>query len=460
MASVWLHFIGTDGALSKSAVTQQLNVAGITVASVDSERPEGAGVIVFDALSQTLYDRVRQLSRHGRERLVAVAARHSALDGRAVWRLLDAGATDVMAWDAVRAPAQEISARMDRWHAVDRLVDSPLVRDHLIGRSPEWIAVLRQIVEIARFTDAAVLIAGPTGTGKELVARLIHTLDNRPNKRDLVILDCTTIVPELSGSEFFGHDRGAFTGAIAARDGAFALADGGTLFLDEVGELPAALQAQLLRIVQEGAFKRVGGNSPQQSDFRLVCATNRELEQEIAAGRFRADFYYRIASWTCKLPPLAQRRDDILALARHFIGQCRPNDDEPAELDEFVQEYLVTRDYPGNVRDLRRLILRMMHHHVGAGPITLGDIPADERAPLDSTLADWRDEQFDRSIQRALFHGASLKEIGRAAEDAAIERALDRCGGNLRGAAKQLAVTERALQLRRATRRKNRDHGP
>jgi len=454
MARVWLSFLGTERALSKSAVEQQLKLAGVTVESDDAEWRAGPGIVVFEEVSQSIFDRLRVLSRNGLERVLLVAAQRKALNGPTAWNLLNAGAADVVAWDAVTAPAQEIRARLERWDAVDQLVDSPLVRSHLVGRSPTWIAVLRQIVEIARFTDAAVLIAGETGTGKELAARLIHTLDIRPNKQELVILDCTTIIPELSGSEFFGHERGAFTGAIAARDGAFALADGGTLFLDEVGELPAALQAQLLRIVQEGSFKRVGSNSPQQSHFRLVCATNRELEREISQGRFRADFYYRIASWTCKLPSLAQRREDIVPLALHFIRQYQPHG-EPPELDDFVQEYLLTRDYPGNVRDLRRLILRMMHHHVGTGPITLGDIPADERAPMNPANSDWRDEHFENSIQRALFQGANLKEIGRAAEDAAIRRALDHSGGNLRVAAQKLAVTERALQIRRATRRKS-----
>jgi transcriptional regulator with GAF, ATPase, and Fis domain len=174
-------------------------------------------------------------------------------------------------------------------------VNSPLVRNNLIGQSLAWNSVLRQIIEVARFTDASVLIMGESGTGKELVARLIHTLNPHTKKRDLVVVDCTTIVPDLSGSEFFGHERGAFTGALAPRDGAFALADGGTLFLDEVGELPLGLQAQLLRVVQERTYKRVGDNTWQRTDFRLVCATNREPLQEVQQGRFRCDLYYRLS---------------------------------------------------------------------------------------------------------------------------------------------------------------------
>src|SRR6185437_9667917 len=143
--------------------------------------------------------------------------------------------------------AERAKARFDRWRAVDRLLQSPAIQENLIGGSPAWRLVLRQIVEVARFTTAAVLLIGESGTGKELVGRLVHELDPHASDNELVIVDCTTIAPELSGSEFFGHERGAFTGAIGTRDGAFAGADGGTLFLDEVGELPLTLQAQLLR---------------------------------------------------------------------------------------------------------------------------------------------------------------------------------------------------------------------
>ena len=146
-----------------------------------------------------------------------------------------------------------------------------------MGDSPAWQAVLRDTGRGGALRDASVLMRAGSGTGKERVARLIHELDPRPNKGKLVVLDCSTIVPTLSGSEFFGHEKGAFTGATTAREGAFELANGGTLFLDEVGELTVALQAELLRVIQEGTFKRVGSNMWRKSTFRLVCATNRDL---------------------------------------------------------------------------------------------------------------------------------------------------------------------------------------
>jgi len=348
--------------------------------------------------------------------------------------------------------AASIAERLRRWDAIERLVQTPLVQDNLVGRSPAWLAVLRQVIEVAHFTTASVLISGESGTGKELIARLIHTLDPRKDKNELVILDCTTVVPELAGSEFFGHERGAFTNAVSARDGAFALADHGSLFLDEVGELPTPLQAELLRVVQERTYKRVGGNQWKSTDFRLVCATNRDLLQEEAQGRFRRDFYYRIAAFTCTLPPLRERREDILPLARSFWKQLRPGVPVP-EFDVAVRDYLLTRDYPGNVRDLKQLIARISYRHVGDGPITAGDIADDDRPVTGVDTHAWRDDAFEHAVRNALALGMGLKDIGRAAEDAAERIALEDEEGNLQRAAHKLGVTDRALQMRRANRR-------
>jgi transcriptional regulator with GAF, ATPase, and Fis domain len=329
---------------------------------------------------------------------------------------------------------------------------SSFVKKTLVGTSQAWRCLLRQIIEVARFTDASVLIMGETGTGKELLARLIHELDPRTPKRELALVDCTTIVPELSGSEFFGHERGAFTGAVSPRESAFALADGGTLFLDEVGELPPGLQAQLLRVVQEHTYKRVGGNTWQHADFRLVCATNRDLLAGVKQGEFRSDLYYRIAGWVFKTPPLRERREDILPLAQHFLAQLHPGK-QPPDFDVPVRDYLLQRDYPGNVRDLRQLVWRIGHRHVGPGPITAGDIPEDERLVYGTAFKDWRSAHFESAIRHALAIGVGLKKISQAAADAAIRIAVAEEEGNLQRAAKRLDVTDRALQLRRANRR-------
>jgi transcriptional regulator with GAF, ATPase, and Fis domain len=335
--------------------------------------PEAAGphVVLFDGAHDDLLEFVA--ARAG-ERVLGVALADAPEAAR--WAVLDAGASDVVAaadWARRPSLAEE---KLTRWARIDELAASPAVARRLVGGSDVWRALVRDVVEAGFFTTSPVLVTGPTGTGKELVARAIHDLDQRPDKGPFVVVDCTTIVESLSGSEFFGHEKGAFTGAYATRDGAFALADGGTLFLDEIGELPLPLQAELLRVVQEGTYKRVGGNSWRETSFRLVCATNRDLTREIEAGRFRADLYYRIAAWTLETPPLDRRRDDIRALATHFLATL--SEGPPPEVDAAVWDHLERRDYPGNVRELKHLVTRMFFRHSG-GIVTIGDVPADER---------------------------------------------------------------------------------
>jgi DNA-binding NtrC family response regulator len=410
------------------------------------------GIVVFDVVTERVSAFVREASRAGTERILGISTPGTALDGAPSWELLGAGSSDVMMWGGCAEPASDVVARLRRWRAVDDLVSSSLVQRSVVGRSPAWRSVLREVVEVGRFTDASVLITGESGTGKELVARLIHDLDARADKRKLVVLDCTTVVPSLSGSEFFGHDRGAFTGAVAAREGAFELADGGTLFLDEVGELQPAMQAELLRVVQEGTFKRVGSNLWRKSNFRLICATNRDLLSEQARGTFRSDFYYRIASWTLRLPSLSDRLEDVVPLFAHFYHQQHP-ETEPPQMDDAVRDLLLRRTYAGNVRDLRNLAFRVSHRHVGRGPLTVGDIPEDERPVPDEEQWSWRDQAFERCIRRSLGLGATLREIATEASETAISIAIAEEGGNLRRAARRLGVTDRALQLRQAGRR-------
>ena len=221
--SLWFCVAGNCPAHFKATLIDALQAANVFAQLRDPQPAAGPGVVCFATPTDDVCDLVREVSRSGVERVLAIATSRRALDNGSAWRVLQAGASDVFAWDAVDNPAAVIAARLRRWQAVDQLLQSPLVRNNLVGRSPAWLAVLRQTVEVARYTDAPILITGETGTGKELLARLVHTLDLRRSKRDLIVLDCTTIAPELSGSEFFGHERGAFTGAVAARDGAFAL---------------------------------------------------------------------------------------------------------------------------------------------------------------------------------------------------------------------------------------------
>lgn len=385
--------------------------------------------------------------------VIAVVPRRDELSAGRIWRLLQAGFSEVLVWKEMQAPVEILLARLRRYTEIERLLASPLIQNHLIGSSSVWRRALRQIVEMGHFTDASMLITGESGTGKELVAGLIHTLDGRPEKGRLVILDCTTVVPQLAGSEFFGHERGAFTSAVAAREGAFALADKGTLFLDEVGELPPCLQAELLRVVQEHTYKRIGGNDWKRTEFRLICATNRDLKAEEARGNFRLDFYHRIATATVNLPALRERREDILPLAIHFLASVSV---ELAEngFDPAVEEFLLTRDYPGNVRELRQLVLRIAKRHVGPGPITVGDIPEDDRgAVIRMTECDWTQGELEIAVRRALAKGVRLPELKEKTAEVAIEIALRDAQGHVQRAAIKLGVTDRALQMRRAARR-------
>ena len=451
--TLWYQFLAKEATTISSAALASLRSAGLSPAPLDEAPPQShLGVIFFDTVSDELFKLLRDLTRDRLQHVMAVALSREALNGSA-WQLLQAGAADVFVWSGADAMTRVIQARVQRWLEVDNLLDSPLIKDNLVGDSPIWRATLRRLVEVAKFSTAPVLLVGESGTGKELIARLIHKLDTRPDKRNLITVDCTTVMSDLAGSEFFGHERGAFTTAVAAREGAFALANGGTLFLDEVGELPPRLQAELLRVIQEHTFKRVGSNVWQTTNFRLICATNRDLIAESARGRFRRDFYYRIAAWVFRIPPLRERVGDILSLTHHFIRQLRP-DDPPPELDELVRDYILRREYPGNVRDLKQLVTRIMTRHVGPGPITAGDIAEDERPSDDQEQKDWCDDFFENSIKRALGLGLSLKEIATAAADTAIRLAVDseEGRGRVKRAAQRLGITERALQMHRASR--------
>jgi len=232
-------------------------------------------------------------------------------------------------------------------------------RDAMVGDSPALRRVLEQIAQVAT-TDSTVLIQGETGTGKELVARAIH--DRSPRReRPLVRINCAALPRELVESELFGHEKGAFTGAVQQRRGRFELADGGTLFLDEVGELPLEAQAKLLRVLQEREFERVGGTRSLRTDVRVIAATNRDLQTQVAAGAFRSDLYYRLNVFPIAVPPLRGRRDDIPRLVQHFAAKAARKLGKTLEgiAPTFIEQ-ASAYDWPGNIRELENLIERAM----------------------------------------------------------------------------------------------------
>jgi PAS domain S-box-containing protein len=235
--------------------------------------------------------------------------------------------------------------------------DSHAGLDELIGPSEALARIRHQITMVAP-SEANVLIYGESGTGKELVARAVHELSPR-SKNPLIRVNCAAIPKDLFESEFFGHVRGAFTGAIKDRVGRFELADGGTLFLDEVGEIPLDLQSKLLRVIQERQFERIGEDRTRRVNVRLISATNRSLVEESAAGRFRSDLYYRLSVFPIEVPPLRDRREDIQPLAEHFLQQYARRSGMPVPpLTQAQRDELYRYDWPGNVRELQNVIER------------------------------------------------------------------------------------------------------
>ncbi|AHG93011.1 sigma-54 factor interaction domain-containing protein (plasmid) [Gemmatirosa kalamazoonensis] len=229
--------------------------------------------------------------------------------------------------------------------------------DHIVGESPALRAVLRRVRQVAS-VETTVLITGETGTGKELVARAIHERSARAS-RPLIKINCGAIPQGVVESELFGHEKGAFTGALQRRVGRFELADKGSLFMDEVGELPLDTQVKLLRVLQEREFERVGSATPIAVDVRLVAATNRDLEREVAEGRFRADLYYRLNVFPIRIPPLRERPSDIPLLVRHFLAHFQRKLAKPLRaMDPASMEQLQRYPWPGNIRELQNVLER------------------------------------------------------------------------------------------------------
>jgi formate hydrogenlyase transcriptional activator len=234
---------------------------------------------------------------------------------------------------------------------------SPRRFEQIIGNSAALEAVLKQVQQVAP-TDSSVLIQGETGTGKELIARAIHNLSARCG-RPFVKLNCAAIPFDLLESELFGHERGAFTGAIAQKIGRFELADKGTLFLDEVGDIPPALQPKLLRVLQEQEFERLGSNRTHQVDVRLVAATNRNLAAMAKRNEFRSDLYYRLNVFPVSLPPLRERREDIPALVEHFVAiYTHRMGKQIDQISPETMSELTSYSWPGNIRELQNFIER------------------------------------------------------------------------------------------------------
>ena len=299
------------------------------------------------------------------------------------------------------------------------LLERSEVDHEMVGNSPAMQEVFR-LIDRAGPSDKAILIQGESGTGKELVARALHRHSGR-SKKPLVVINCAALPEPLLESELFGHEKGAFTGAVAAKQGLFEVADGGTLFIDEIGELPGSLQAKLLRVLEDGSLRRVGSIKERRVDVRLLAATNRSMAEEVQAGRFREDLYYRINVMSLELPPLRERAGDIPLLVAHFLSLQWQIDDEAMRV---IQRY----DWPGNVRQLSNALERAKIM-ADSDTITAADLPQEIKTV-------------------SPFDGDGVHEAGdelSSLERAKIVEILSREQGNKTRAARVLGIDRRKL---------------
>lgn len=297
----------------------------------------------------------------------------------------------------------------------------------MVGHSPAFLTCIDNLARAAE-SEASVLLHGESGVGKELAARFVHERSSRAG-RPFIAINCAAVPEAIFESELFGHERGAFTGSTTRKQGLYELADGGTLFLDEVAEIPLAQQAKLLRVLETGEFRRVGGTATLRADVRIVCATNRMLLDWVDQDRFREDLYYRIAGIEVNLPALRERREDIPALAEVLLARMGGSGRPPSRLDKSAQQKLKHYAFPGNVRELRNLLQRALLRCQG-GFISAADIVFQQDAPAPVT-----------TVPRGRAANPNLKE----AEREHITSLLVRHGGHRRTVADLLGISERTL---------------
>jgi len=304
---------------------------------------------------------------------------------------------------------------------------------NIIGKSKSMLKIYDLINKVAR-SKASVLITGSSGTGKELIAKAVHY--NSPRKdQPFISINCGALTETLLETELFGHEKGAFTGAIAMKRGRFELADRGTLFLDEVGEMPQALQVKLLRVLQEMEFERVGGTRTFRVDVRILAASNRNIKEDVTNGLFREDLFYRLNVMNLELPPLRERIDDIPLLVKHFIEKYRTeNNKNRIELSPEAWKALYNYSWPGNVRELENVIERALVLNSG-GAIMLDDLPEELTA-----------EEAEFDVERFIPPNMPLSTTLEKIEESLIRKALARCNNVQAHAAKRLGITKSLIQ--------------
>ncbi len=357
---------------------------------------------------------------------------------------LAAALANAAAFEEIQALRRELELENEH---LRRAVRTAHADDHIVGNSAALNKVMEQI-EVVAPTDATVLILGESGTGKELLAEAIHTRSHR-RTGPLVRVNCSAIPHELFESEFFGHVKGSFTGAVRDRTGRFLMADGGTLFLDEVGEIPLELQGKLLRVLQEGTFEPIGDDRARKVDVRIIAATNRDLAADVDAGLFRQDLYFRLSVFPIRNPPLRERLDDIPVLAHHFIANAsrRLNIPEPKLHYRHIQQ-LQAYDWPGNVRELQNVIERaLIMSHSGRLDFSQPEAGSPVSTGLAVTPAAAATTGTPLPADSAIFTDAQMDELQREN----LLRALTACNWRVQGAggaAELLGIPPTTLQSR------------
>jgi two-component system response regulator HydG len=334
----------------------------------------------------------------------------------------------------LRAVVDKSAERVRTLRDLRRQIDEKFGFEGVVGNSPRMLRVLHLLKAYAP-SSASVLVLGENGTGKELAARALHY--NSPRRaRPFAAMNCAALNENLLDDEMFGHVDGAFTGSKGARKGRFEHADGGTLFLDEIGDMPLSLQAKLLRALEGGEVVRIGANDPVKVDVRIIAATNKDLQKEVEAGRFRQDLYYRLKVGTVRLPPLREHKEDVPQLVQHFLKEFAKRYCKPVpKVSATVWKTLEAHDWPGNVRELRNLLDSMMVLDLD-GELTPDDFPEDAGVkPLGAAGSGSLPSGGDQLI------GRPLEEVERYY----MQKALELAGGNREEAAKMLAISERTM---------------
>lgn len=376
------------------------------------------------------------ITAHGSERMAVEAVKSGAYDYLSKPFELD----DLRL--VVKNAAETVQLRRENYSLRKRIEIERSARGALIGNS-EGMKRVRSMIEKVAETDATVLVRGESGTGKELVAREIHERNSVRRNGAFVAVNCAALPAELIESELFGHEKGAFTGAAARREGKFEQADGGTLFLDEIGDMSSNVQAKLLRALEERRIERLGGNESIPVDVRIISATHRPLEQEIANGNFRADLFYRLRVVTIEIPPLRERREDIPVLAEKFAKAAAEHFELPARaLGQSALRRLVDYDWPGNVRELKNTIERAVIMAEGE-ELTANDLAEEITTSLPGNV-NASSEGVSGGIDVPFT--ADFREDRREFERRYISRCLEHTNGNVTRAAEILDMHRQSLQ--------------